>query len=204
MAKHYTSFPGDPSLVPTGQYFGIATFSLYPSSRGHFHITGPSLDDPPYFDPGFMADPNGIDLKKHVWIYKKHREIVRRMGVYRGEVASGRPPFPVHSQAASVTIDSPLENFQDIEYTTEDDAIIEQWIRGHVDTTWHSLGTCKMAPRESPGVVDSSLSVHGVEGLKVADLSIPPSNVGANTNNTAMMMGEKAADIFIGELGLRP
>ena len=35
-----------------------------------------------------------------------------------------------------------------------------------------------------------------------ADLSIVPENVGANTNNTALMIGEKAADIIIRELGL--
>ncbi|TVY82378.1 Alcohol oxidase [Lachnellula suecica] len=195
-------FPGDPSLVPAGQYFGIATFSLYPYSRGHLHITGPGLDDIPDFDLGFMSDPDDIDLKKHVWIYKKHREIIRRMSVYRGEVASGHPPFPAHSQAATIATDGPVENVKDIEYTAEDDAIIEEWIRGHVDTTWHSLGTCKMAPREDFGVVDSSLSVYDVENLKIADLSIPPSNVGANTNHTAMTIGEKAAGIFIKELAL--
>lgn len=46
------------------------------------------------------------------------------------------------------------------------------------------------------------MNVYGVKGLKVADLSIPPGNVGAHTNNTAMAIGEKAADIIIRELGL--
>lgn len=36
-----------------------------------------------------------------------------------------------------------------------------------------------MKPREEGGVVDSNLNVYGVEALKVADLSIPPSNVAA-------------------------
>lgn len=43
-----------------------------------------------------------------------------------------------------------------------------------------------MAPREGNsivkyGVVDERLNVHGVKGLKVADLSICPDNVGCNT-----------------------
>ncbi|KAK3365525.1 GMC oxidoreductase-domain-containing protein [Lasiosphaeria ovina] len=63
----------------------------------------------------------------------------------------------------------------------------------------HSLGTCKMGPYEKRGVVDARL---GVEGLKIADLSVLPGNVTANTNNTALAFGEKAADIFIKELGL--
>jgi alcohol oxidase len=43
-----------------------------------------------------------------------------------------------------------------------------------------------MAPREGNsivkhGVVDERLNVYGVKGLKVADLSICPDNVGCNT-----------------------
>jgi alcohol oxidase len=59
-----------------------------------------------------------------------------------------------------------------------------------------------MAPRDKGGVVDADLNVYGVTGLKLYDLSICPGNVGANTNNTALLVGEKAADIFARELGL--
>lgn len=89
-----------------------------------------------------------------------------------------------------------------MEYTTDDDKAIEDWLRAHVASCWHSMGTCKMADREEGGVVDPSLTVYGVRGLKVADLSIVPSNVGANTCSTAMAIGEKAADIIIQELSL--
>ena len=60
-----------------------------------------------------------------------------------------------------------------------------------------------MAPKSEKGVVDPSLNVHGIQHLKLADLSIPPQNVGANTGNTAFLVGEKAADIIIKELGLQ-
>ena len=36
-----------------------------------------------------------------------------------------------------------------------------------------------MKPREREGVVDPRLNVYGVQGLKVADMSIAPSNVAA-------------------------
>jgi choline dehydrogenase-like flavoprotein len=58
-----------------------------------------------------------------------------------------------------------------------------------------------MAPRKKKGVVDPSLSVYGTKGLKIADLSIAPENVSGNTMNAALLIGEKAADIFIKELG---
>jgi len=60
-----------------------------------------------------------------------------------------------------------------------------------------------MKPRERGGVVDPCLSVYGVQGLKIADLSIGPSNVGANTYSTALLIGEKAAVIFAEELGIK-
>ena len=137
-----------------------------------------------------------------LWAYKKQREILRRMEVYRGEWAPSHPPFPAHSAARNIETNEPLKDVKDIEYTSEDDEVIEKWLRENVDTTWHSMGTCKMAPKEKDGVVDPSLSVYGLEGLKIADLSIVPENVAANTGSTAFAIGEKAADIFIKELGL--
>jgi len=44
--------------------------------------------------------------------------------------------------------------------------------------------------------------VYGVSGLKVADMSIAPDQVAANLYSTALMIGEKAADIVIHELEL--
>ncbi len=58
-----------------------------------------------------------------------------------------------------------------------------------------------MAPLSELGCVDAALNVYGVHNLKIVDLSIVPENVGANTNNTAMVVGEKGADIILKELG---
>ncbi|KAK7754531.1 hypothetical protein SLS62_003551 [Diatrype stigma] len=193
-------YPGDPSGLPAGQYMGIATFSLHPFSRGFVHITGPNINDEPDLDVGFFADPKGLDVKKHIWMYKKQREILHRMEIFNGEIASGHPAFPAGSNAAIV--EGPLSDVQNVEYTPEDDKAIEEWIRGHMSSCWQSMGTCKLAAFQDDGVVDANLSVYGVQGLKVADLSIPPSTVGSNTNNTAMTIGEKAADIILKELGI--
>ncbi|KAI0412796.1 hypothetical protein F5X98DRAFT_353834 [Xylaria grammica] len=188
-------FPGDPSPFGPTQFFTLVAFALYPFSRGHLHITGPKIDDVVDFDPGLLSDPQGVDIKHHVWMYKKQREVARRMSCCEGAVPGLHPTFPPESTAHQ---DSP-----NIVYSADDDAIIEKWIREHLDSTWHPIGTCKMAPRDKHGVVDATLSVYGVQGLKVADLSISPRNVGANTSNTAMTVAEKAADLFIEELGLK-
>ncbi|KAF4978465.1 hypothetical protein FZEAL_5151 [Fusarium zealandicum] len=195
-------FLGDPSAVPEAQYVTLGNYTAYPYSRGHMHITGPELSDALDFDVGFFTDAHDIDLKKQIWAYKKQREIMRRTAMYRGELAIGHPAFPEGSAAACVETEAPLSDVKDLEYSSEDDAAIEKWLRENIGTTWHSIGTAKMAPRENFGVVDEALNVWGTKGLKIADLSIPPSNVGGNTNNTAIVVGEKAAAILIKELGL--
>lgn len=196
---------GDFSTLPDdAEYISCANWTAYPYSRGSIHITGPEATDSPDFNVGYLTDPGDVDLKKHVWAYKISREMFRRMAIYRGELASMHPRFPEGSKAAvQETADGPVPiDTPRIQYSADDDKAIEAAIREVVGTTWHSLGTCKMKPRGDKGVVDSSLNVYGVQRLKLADLSVPPENVGANTNNTALMIGEKAADIIVRELGL--
>ncbi|KAF2100503.1 alcohol oxidase-like protein [Rhizodiscina lignyota] len=201
----YLAFFDDHSTLPDdAEYVSMANWTAYPYSRGSIHITGPDLADPIDFDVGYLKDDNDIDVKKHIWAYKLQREMFRRMSIFRGELAASHPRFPKGSKAAVIEkADGPLgSGNQRLEYTPEDDKAIEQKIREIVATTWHSLGTCRIGARDKGGVTDASLSVHGIKGLKLADLSVPPVNVGANTNNTALLIGEKAADIFIKELGL--
>ncbi|KAI0401468.1 GMC oxidoreductase [Xylaria palmicola] len=199
-----SGYYGPPGMAEPGQYISLGNYTAYPYSRGHIHITGPDVDDPLDFNAGFFSDVGDLDVKKQIWAYKKAREIMRRTSLYRGELASLHPPFPAHSKAACTTLDAEqdLAGVKDLEYSPEDDKIIEKFLRENINSTWHSLGTAKMAPREQLGVVDKDLNVYGVKGLKVADISIPPENVAANTNNTALVIGEKAADIIIRELGL--
>lgn len=134
-------------------------------------------------------------------MYKKQLEIARRMEVFQG-IAFDLPAFPSGSKALSIEVSDPVEEVNDIKYTAEDDKVLEQWIREHVNSIWHPMATCKMAPKENNGVVNPTLGVYGIQGLKIADISISPSNIGCNICNTSLAIAEKAADIFIQELGL--
>uniref|UniRef100_A0A2C9JQW5 Glucose-methanol-choline oxidoreductase N-terminal domain-containing protein n=1 Tax=Biomphalaria glabrata TaxID=6526 RepID=A0A2C9JQW5_BIOGL len=67
-------------------------------------------------------------------------------------------------------------------------------------TLHHISGTCKMGSKEDiTAVVDSQLRVRGIQGLRVADASIMPYIVSANTNAAVIMIGEKASDLIRGE-----
>jgi choline dehydrogenase-like flavoprotein len=78
------------------------------------------------------------------------------------------------------------------------DEALDQWMMREIGTSHHVSSTCKMGPgSDSMAVVDQYGRVHGVEGLRVADASIMPDCVRANTNVTCMVIGERIAD-FIG------
>ncbi len=82
---------------------------------------------------------------------------------------------------------------------TEDDLAsdeaLDDWLNRNVTTSQHLAGTCKMGPSSDPmAVVDQYCRVLGVEGLRVADTSVMPNVVRANTNTTAIAIGERVAD----------
>ena len=75
------------------------------------------------------------------------------------------------------------------------DENLDKWMRKTVFNTTHASGTCKMGPASDPmAVVDQRLSVHGLENIMVADASIMPNVIRANTNATTIMIGERASD----------
>jgi choline dehydrogenase len=74
----------------------------------------------------------------------------------------------------------------------------EQWmdhLRQTLNITWHAAGSCRMGS-DAESVVDPSLRVRGVEGLRVVDASVMPTTTSANTNAATIMIGEKAAEMI--------
>ncbi|KAI0301549.1 alcohol oxidase-like protein [Multifurca ochricompacta] len=195
---------GDPTLVPLRKYFTLAFFTYYPLARGHVHIThAEDVSAPLDFVPGYFESK--ADITPLIWGYKTAREIARRMPHYRGEPRALHPAFEPSGPAAVVDhADGPVAaDTPPIVYSEEDERELEVFARAAVTTTWHSIGSCAMRPREQDGVVDPRLNVYGVRNLKVADLSIGPGNVAANTYSTALVVGEKAAVIIAEELGIK-
>ena len=75
------------------------------------------------------------------------------------------------------------------------DDTLDLWIRQTVGTSRHVSGTCKIGPDSDPmAVVDQQCRVKGTLGLWVADSSVMPHVTRANTNATAVMIGERVSD----------
>jgi choline dehydrogenase-like flavoprotein len=79
------------------------------------------------------------------------------------------------------------------------DEQLDAWVDENVVTLFHTCGTCRMGDVDDPdAVVDDHGRVIGVEGLRVADLSIAPDAPRAACNATAFMIAERMADLVKG------
>jgi len=63
---------------------------------------------------------------------------------------------------------------------------------------WHDVGTARMGADPATSVVDPNCQVHGIEGLYVADGSVPPSAGAVNTGLTIMALALRAGSHMAG------
>jgi len=142
---------------------------LRPRSTGSVTLRDSNPDSPPLIDPQFLSDP--ADVEELVAGYKMTEKLMKAPAL-----------------AQFITEDHFTANVK-----TDDD--IRAILRQRTDTVYHPVGTCKMGI-DDMAVVDPSLRVHGIEGLRVVDASIMPTIIGGNTNAPAIMIAEKAADLI--------
>lgn len=69
--------------------------------------------------------------------------------------------------------------------------------RDRASTVYHPVSTCMMGECRQTSVVNSRLSVHGVERLRVVDASAFPNITSGNTNAPTMMLALKGADLIL-------
>lgn len=157
-----------------GNGFSCHVCLLRPKSRGRVWLKSADPMQLPLIDPNFFGDPD--DLEAMVAGYKTTRRILDAPALKAIET----------------------EDLYTSDVRTDDD--IRDAIRSRADTVYHPVGTCKMGVNDPLAVVDPSLKVYDLEGLRVADASIMPTLIGGNTNAPSIMIGEKAADMIKAEL----
>lgn len=150
---------------------------VHPGARGTITLRSADPLAPPVIRHALLDDPNDID------------QIIEGMAVVRSIMAQ--------SPIADMTV----KEVKPGRAITDREAL-QAFVRANAMSLFHPIGTCRMGSGDA-SVVDPGLKVRGIGKLWVADCSIMPSHVGANTNATAIMIGDKGADHVLASLGLR-
>ena len=163
-------FPG--IRAPRNHRFSSRVAVLHPRSRGRVTLRSTDPEDAPRIFWNLLDEPYDLDTLRGG--LKAVRAIFAEEPL-RSVVAREVSPGPHHVS----------------------DTALDAWIRANCQTASHPTGTCRMGADED-AVVDAELRVKGVERLRVADCSIMPDVVGANTNAPTIMIAEKAAAAILG------
>lgn len=159
-----------------GMTLGVT--QLRPQSRGSIHAVSPDLSVQPAIAPNFLDHEE--DRRAMVDGMKLAREIIEQKPMDAFRVAELSPGSDCNSD--------------------------EDWLsfaRANGQTIYHAAGTCRMGV-DPLAVVDPSLRVHGIAGLRVIDASVMPEMVSGNTQAAVMMLAAKAADIVLEDKGQAP
>ncbi|XKL64620.1 hypothetical protein PGB90_004706 [Kerria lacca] len=157
----------------------LAPTLLRPKSRGRIMLKNKNPFEQPRIISGYLTHPEDVET-----LIKGLRFINQLM--------------TTKALRDSSLFETPIQECTQFKFHT--DAYYECRIRNLATTIYHPVGTCQMGPDYNPdSVVDSSLRVYGVKGLRIADASIMPNIVSGNTNIPTIMIGEKAAN-FVKEM----
>ena len=149
--------------------FSCIVTLLTPGSRGSVRLRPGDPHAAPLVDPEYLTDE--ADARRLI-------EGVRR-ALDLGSAASMRAFIGT-------------ENLPKADW---DDTRMLSFVRDSLMSMNHPVGTCRSGTDDA-SVVDPELQVHGVRGLHIADASIMPDIVRGNTHATAVMIGERAADLI--------
>ncbi len=146
-----------------------------PKSRGEITLRSADPIEHPILDPKyFSSDSSGTDIET----------LVRGVRLNR-KIAAQSPLAEIVDSEISPSVEA------------QSDAEIADYIRGHCTTLYHPCGTLRMGSDEM-AVVDPTLKVHGLEGLRVADASVFPTVPSGNTQAPTILVAERCARAIAG------
>jgi choline dehydrogenase len=158
-------------VKPGGDGFTIAPCLVKPKSVGELKLKSTNHKDHPLINPNYLAAEE--DMLAMIEGYKVAAKLLHSKSFKPFFSNYYRPHDRLHSISE-----------------------IKEHIRLNMEAMYHPVGTCKMG-NDSMAVVDHTLRVHGLKGLRIVDASIMPTIVGGNTNAPTIMIAEKAADMVL-------
>jgi choline dehydrogenase len=155
-----------PTLEAPTNGYTIAFSVLTPVSRGSLRLASADPAASPRVDPNYLGEQE--DVRRMLIGFERAREIgaTSALAEWRGREVLPGPEVV-------------------------DEAAVREYLGQCTGPYFHLVGTCAIGK-----VVDPQLRVRGIEGLRVADASVMPSIVSANTNATTVMIGERAAALI--------
>ncbi|WP_417243173.1 GMC family oxidoreductase [Celeribacter sp.] len=154
----------------------ITTVVVKPKSRGDVRLASSNPDDMPLVSPNLLKDP--ADMAAMV---SGQRFFLRAMAAE-----------PLAGRLKTVVVPDP---------NAASDAALIAHCKRFVKTNYHPAGTAKMgADGDKMAVLDAHLRVRGISGLRVCDMSAVPDINAGNTNAPAMMLGDRCADLIMGQI----
>ncbi len=148
-------------------------YQLRPTTSGSIHLSGRQPEDPPIIEARFLEDEG--DRQATATILETARAVL------------GQGPI--------------ADYILDEEYPGPAVSSREEVLRHSLDTgggIFHAVGSAAMGPHDDD-VVDPRLRVRGVEGLRIADASVLPTQVSGNTAAPTMAVGWIAADLILAD-----
>lgn len=174
-ANYY--WPGSPGFQDG---FLIRAVNLRPESRGRLELQSADINVAPKIFQNFLSAPKDLE------VLRRGLRMIRTIG----EQVSLQPFIASELRPGSAK-------------ATDEE--LDAYIRATAATAHHPLGTAKMGAADDPmAVVDASLKVKGIEGLRVVDASVMPDLVGGNINAAVVMIAEKASDMIRGRPAPEP
>ena len=171
---------GKHGLLADHPGFTVAAWQHRPDSKGWVRLRSVDPFEKPIIQPNYLSE----ESDRAVTI--KAMRLARSL---------------MHTKSMSPYFDGEEYPGSEIE---SDDELLDA-ARHWGSTTYHVMGTCRMGPDSDPmAVVDDNLRVKGIANLRVIDASIMPTMLSANLNAGAMMIGEKGADLVLGNPAPEP
>jgi choline dehydrogenase len=168
-----------PGIVKGGDHKLMMNFAVaHPQSRGAVTLSSADPCAAPRIVFNLLTEPS--DIKQLRDAYRLLRDLIRQPALARIAGAVTRPASE-----------------------PSDDAGLDDYLRSVAATTSHPLGSCRMGI-DNDAVVDAECRVRGIEGLRVVDASIFPTQISGNPHATVMMLGDRVSDMIIGRPPLPP